>query len=101
MLLAALMMTAMPMPDPSQDVKDARCVAAMLNFSSTADEAGKASINGVLLFFVGKLAGRHTPDQVRDILNGVEKDLAGADFKAIGSACTQEMIATGNVLQGK
>lgn len=100
MLIAAMMMTATPASDPSQDVKDARCVLAMVAISDKVDEATKGSINQVMMFYAGKLAGRHTSAEVRDLVNATEKESAGLDIKAIGSACSQEVMEFGKVLQG-
>jgi hypothetical protein len=105
MLIAALMLTAMPAPDPSQDVKDTRCVAALLAFSEGASSKGasaedKEALSGAMMFYVGKLAGRHSQAEVLALLNSVEKDLAGVDLTAIGTDCSKDMVAFGRVLQG-
>jgi hypothetical protein len=100
MLIAAMMMTAILAPDPSQDVKDARCVLAMVAYSANADAETKASVNQVMMFYAGKLAGRHSSAEVRDLVNVAEKESASLDMKAIGTACSQEVMEFGKVLQG-
>ena len=84
------------------DMHDAKCVVVMVNMGQKqTDETAKNSFNGVMLYFVGKLSGRHTAAEVGGLIAAAEKALAPADYQAVGGECAQEMMKVGDILQGK
>lgn len=103
MLLAAtLMTTALLAPEgiPSPDTTDARCVVAMASHAEKATGEDLAAFNGVMFYFVGKLAGRHSPDEVSALVGAADKEAGSLDLTAIGKVCASEMERMGNVIQG-
>lgn len=104
MLHFALLPFAMALSaaDPAQDAADARCVVAMASKlqSPGVSEDGKASIKGVMLYFLGKLAARHPSSELAGMIDGEGNKMLKTEVDSVGLACADEVKRIGNVLQG-
>ena len=104
--LGSLVLAALTLPvgtsagaqDLSQSQRDAQCAVAMVRVMAVTAPADQAAVKGVMLFFAGKLLGRHTGPEARDLITAAESDVTDANIQAIGLRCAQEMMTLGEVL---
>ncbi|MCW3834944.1 hypothetical protein ACFQ1E_02215 [Sphingomonas canadensis] len=100
-LVLALAPVAPQAIDP-QDRADAICTLAMSNKSDAladSDPAMSEKMAGIMMFYVGKLFGRHDGPAVRALLNAVDADAGAEAIEAAGRSCVEGVSAAAAVLQ--
>ncbi|MEI9852983.1 MAG: hypothetical protein WDN24_21425 [Sphingomonas sp.] len=86
--------------DPALDRSDARCLAATSLSMATLPENEQDSLSGMLLYYLGKLAGRNGDPQVAALIDEAQAGLGGAELGPIVSGCADELGRVAGVLKG-
>ena len=81
------------------DRHDGRCVAAMLALGEASPTSeGKTAANAAVMYFTGKLMGRHNAVETKSVLAAIDQD---PGFRSEAPSCVEEIRATSDVLLGK
>lgn len=88
-------------PQSTPDQQDALCVAGVTRLQSSLPEEQREALSGVLLYYLGKLAGRNVPEKVRTLIDEAEADAAraGTDINRTVRECAGELEAFSTMLE--
>lgn len=78
-----------------------QCIVAVSRVSKTLTGIDQASVDAVGLYFIGKLAARHTPAEIKVLIERAEAENAKKDLSPAARECASEAKELGATLQGK
>ncbi len=88
----ALILATQATPSPA-DIDDAKCVAAMSLLDDQAEEADKAGLQAVMMFYIGKIVGRSGASALAPALQIAAPQIGAAGEAAV--TATAESCADG------
>lgn len=105
-----LALAGMPLATPAiaqtaslVDRHDAQCavVAVALSKVTTLSTDQKAAINSFMMYYLGKLMGRHNVAETRALIQAEDDRKASIDVPGMAKSCAEEMTTVGTALQQK
>lgn len=104
--IAALLAAPVAAPAVAQtasatDRHDAQCAVVAVALSKvptlTADQ--KSAVNSFMMYYLGKLMGRHTIAETKAIINAEDANKASLSIPNMAKSCAGEMTTVGTALQ--
>ena len=103
-MMAAMVAALLAAPADAQttavtDGEITQCVVAMSTLGRSATGTDQANINGVMLFFLGKLAARHSPAELTALIARASTRSGSANMAATARDCAKEVEQLGATMQ--
>jgi len=89
-LALALTLSAPAAQDFTDIEKDARCTIALQSVSEKATDPGaKAALEGLMMFYVGRLSVRVSAGQMESTINAAGTTLKESEYREVARQCTE------------
>jgi len=90
--LALALTFATPVAQDPALQQDARCTIALQALAEQADDAeAKGALNGIMLFYVGRLTMRVKPEQMEDTINEAGEGFPESGYRDFALNCINQM----------
>jgi len=78
-----------------------QCIIAIHAVSLKLTGIDQAKVDGVAFYFVGKLAVRHTPAEIKMLIARAEAETAKMELAPVAKDCVSELKELSTILQDK